>query len=90
MSSGLSCLPLIATSSFCFPQDYSVVVALMVASCGSIKLSHFLSDPVTIFIVCLITLFHYVSDTQASVYVTSLLFAACQEVSRIGGHTMER
>lgn len=28
--------------------------------------------------------------TQASVYVTSLLFAACQEISRIGGHAIER
>jgi hypothetical protein len=28
--------------------------------------------------------------SQASVYVTSLLFAACQEISRIGGHTMDR
>lgn len=27
---------------------------------------------------------------QASVYVTTMLFAACQEISRIGGHTMDR
>ena len=27
---------------------------------------------------------------QSSAYVTSLLFAACQEISRVGGYTMER
>lgn len=27
---------------------------------------------------------------QSSVYVTSLLFALCQEINRVGGHALDR